>query len=111
MKFEILWTEDAAFDLEEIIKYINENSGNDIAENIFDRISFKVKKLQEFPKIGNKVPELQKIGINHIYQLISNPWKIYYKIVENKIVILTVIDGRRNLEDILYYKIINGKLF
>jgi translation initiation factor IF-3 len=57
-------------------------------------------------------PELKDIGINDIYQLLINPWIVYYKIIEEnkKVKILLVLDGRRNIERILISKILDNKL-
>jgi hypothetical protein len=43
---------------------------------------------------------------------VIKPWKVYYKISENnkKVYILFVLDGRRNLEEILISKVIDNKI-
>jgi toxin ParE1/3/4 len=39
-----------------------------------------------------------------------SPWIIFYKIGDKKIEIISIIDGRRNLEEILYKKMMDGKI-
>ncbi len=109
MSYKIIWSEDASLDLVDIISYIKMHSGKKIAKGIYTRIKRKVDNIIDFPKAGIIVPELYSIGITDIYQIIESPWKIYYKILENKILVLSVIDGRRNLEEILYKKIISTR--
>ena len=109
MSYKVIWSEDASLDLVDIISYIKSHSGKGIAKKIYTRIKSKIENIIDFPKAGIVVPELVNIGITDIYQIIESPWKIYYKILEDKILVLSVIDGRRNLEEILYKKIITSR--
>ena len=108
MSSKVIWSEDASLDLVDIVSYIKIHSGKGIAKEIYTRIKSKVDYIVDFPKAGIVVPELVNIGITDIYQIIVSPWKVYYKVIEDKILVLSVIDGRRNLEEILYKKIITG---
>jgi len=108
MSFKVMWSEDASLDLLDIVSYIKIQSGKGIAKEIYTRIKSKVDHIVDFPKAGILVPELVNIGVTDIYQIIVSPWKVYYKVIEDKILVLSVIDGRRNFEEILYKKIITG---
>jgi len=58
----------------------------------------------------NKITSLlKKFGIIIIHQININPWSIYYKIKNNTMKIISIIDMRRNLEEMLYQKITEGK--
>ncbi|TVQ38558.1 MAG: type II toxin-antitoxin system RelE/ParE family toxin [Spirochaetaceae bacterium] len=107
---KILWSKDASDDLIEIISFIAERSGKKMARGIYFRIKEKVESVREFPATGRVVPELTSIGITEIHELIEPPWRIFYRIYQNEVRILAVIDGRRNIEEILYRKVIDGKL-
>jgi len=106
----ILWSKDASDDLTEIISFIAERSGKKVARRIYSRIQEKVESITEFPATGRIVPELTSIGITEIHELIEPPWRIFYRIYQNEVRILSVVDGRRNIEEILYRKVIDGKL-
>ncbi|GBU22327.1 hypothetical protein R80B4_02234 [Fibrobacteres bacterium R8-0-B4] len=56
--------------------------------------------------------ELKDIGIFDVYELVINTWKVYYKISDDnkKAYVLFVLDGRRNLEEILISKVIDNKV-
>jgi toxin ParE1/3/4 len=62
------------------------------------------------PGIGRPVQILKDIGVNDYRQIIQDNWIIYYKVEGQNINIISIIDGRRNLEEILYKKIIDGKI-
>ena len=71
------------------------------------------EQINEKNRLDSKqTPELKDIGIYDVYELTVNPWKVYYKIsADNKrAFILFVLDGRRNLEEILISKIIDNKI-
>jgi toxin ParE1/3/4 len=110
MKTEIIWSEDAGNELSEIISYIKNNSGNIIAKNIYNKIMVKVNDASENAKGRRISPLLRELGINDIHQINVNPWLIYYKAENNKMKIISIIDMRRNLEEILYKKIMEGKI-
>ena len=71
-----------------------------------DKIYEQVKKLNINPEKYRIVPELEKYGYLIYRQLIVDYWKIIFKIEENIVYIMIVIDGRRNLEDIILKKIL-----
>ena len=110
MKPEIIWSKDAGDEFAEIISYIKYNTGKITAEKIYKRIINEVERVSENPGGRRVSPLLKEFGIPYIHQLNINPWIIYYKTSENKMEIISIIDGRRNLEEILYKKMIDGKL-
>jgi len=110
MKIKIIWSEDAGNELLEIIEYIKNNSGSITANNIYKKILNKVNDASENAK-GRRISLLLKeLGITDIHQINVNPWLIYYKVENNIMKIISIIDMRRNLEEILYKKIIEGKI-
>ncbi|OHD56930.1 MAG: plasmid stabilization protein [Spirochaetes bacterium GWF1_51_8] len=99
-QFEVVWTESAQNDLIRIIKYI-EYDGKEIAKNIYRKIKSKVVSLKDMPLQGRVLPELGQYGIDDYRELIENPWRIIYKTGDHNIYIIAVIDGRRDMEDLL----------
>ena len=100
MKMEVIWTKTARSDLNEIIEYIAINSV-DIALKKYYEIRESTKQLYKFPEQGRIIAELKNENILKYREIIVSPWRIMYKIQERKIYIMAVIDGRRNIEDIL----------
>ena len=107
---EIIWSEDAGDELLEIISYIKYNAGKLTAEKIFKKINGEVIKASENAKGRRIAPMLKNFGITNIHQLNINPWVIFYKVENNLMEIISIIDQRRNLEEILYKKILDGKI-
>jgi toxin ParE1/3/4 len=110
MKYKINWSKDAGEEFIEIISWHKYTAGKNAAQRIYSKINSQIKKLKDMPGMGKQVPTLKDIGINDYRQIIQDHWIIYYKVDGQTINIISVIDGRRNLEEILYKKIIDGKI-
>ena len=93
-------------DIQEIVAYIAEDNAV-IALEILDRLESKINSLKEYPERGRVVPELLNQNIVEYHEIIEAPWRIIYKIIDSNVFILTVIDGRRNVQDILLRKLMN----
>ena len=99
-KYEVPWSNTAEIDLKSIIEYIAEDSPSN-AFKIFKNIKQKLSNLYTFPEKGRIGPELKDQGIMQYRELMIPPWRILYRISEESVYILSVLDSRRNIEDIL----------
>jgi len=104
--YEVIWTKSAEFDLESIIEYIKTDS-LDIAKRVFYEIKEECNSLYFSPERKRIVPELQQIGISKYREIIYKRWRIIYKLEDTKVYILIVADASRNLEDILFQRLVN----
>jgi len=99
-KYQVAWAAVAQHDLKQIIDYIAIDSpGN--ASRILQKIKQKVLDLYVMPDRDRIIPELKEQGIHTYRELIIAPWRIIYRISDTTVFVLSVIDSRRNVEDIL----------
>lgn len=91
-------------DFNEIIEYYSSYS-QDYVETTISKFEENVMSLQQHPKSGRIIPELERQGITQYRELIQGYYRIVYKISKDKVVILTVIDGRKNFEEIIIEKL------
>lgn len=103
--YKVLWASVAEDDLKNIILYIVEDSPTN-ARTIFGKIKEKASSLTQLPERGRTVPELQGQGIFLYRELIVTPWRIIYRISDKKVYVLSVLDSRQNVEDILLKRLI-----
>jgi plasmid stabilization system protein ParE len=103
--FEILWASVAEKDLTGIIEYIATEDPRS-AVPVLNRIKGGTAKLDENPKRGHIVPELLKQGISRYREIVIPPWRMIYRVDESIVYVISVIDGRRNVEDILLERLI-----
>jgi toxin ParE1/3/4 len=103
--YDVWWSETAEEDLLSIIEYISRENPLQ-AKKIFGEIKKRAESLSAFPDRGRIVPELQDQGITLYRELIIGPWRIMYRVSENTVYVLSVLDSRQNVEDILLKRLI-----
>ena len=103
---QVIWTDTAENDLKRIIGYISINNPNN-ALKILQKIKNKASNLYTLSAKGRVVPELQEQGISQYRELVVPPWRLIYRIAELEIYVLSVIDSRQNVEDILLNRLIH----
>ena len=97
---DIRWAQPAVDDLRDIAQYIAADSQS-AAGAFVDRVDKAVRQLGRHPLSGRIVPELQRHNISRYRELILSPWRLFYRYEQDVAIVLAVIDGRRNVEDVL----------
>lgn len=103
--FKVRWATVANEDLKNTILYIAEDSPQN-ARSIFVKVKEQTSGLTNFPERGRIVPELQDQSVFLYRELILTHWRIIYRISDKKVYVLSVIDSRQNVEDILLKRLI-----
>ena len=98
--YQVLWSHTAQQDLTEIIEYIAQDSIGD-ALAILQKLEAKAALLITLPNRGRVVPELMHTGISQYRELISAPWRIIYRVDDRQILVMAVLDSRRDLQTVL----------
>jgi plasmid stabilization system protein ParE len=104
-KYFIKWAAPAREDLNEIVEHIAQINSS-YAIKILDKIESAVKTLDTSPGRGRVVPELEKYGYILYREIIVDYWRIMYKVENDVVYIMVVIDGRRNIEDVILRKLL-----
>ena len=94
---QIIWTEPALFDLNEIAEYIALDKVG-AARRLVNQVFKSVGQLEKFPELGRKPPELDDSTYREI---IANPCRFFYRLDQNKVYILHVMRGERQLRKFL----------
>ncbi|MDD2277064.1 MAG: type II toxin-antitoxin system RelE/ParE family toxin [Smithellaceae bacterium] len=106
--YNVWWSETAENDLVSMIEYIAGESPLQ-ARKIFGEIKKRTESLNAFPDRGRMVPELKNQGITLYHELIIEPWRVMYRVSEDSVYVLSVLDSRQNVEDILLQRLIAWK--
>ena len=107
--YAVRWSETSENDLKGIVEYIAGDSPHRAYE-VFSNIKAKASDLHSFPNRGRVVPELQDQGIAQYREIIAAPWRIIYRVSEEAVYVLSVLDSRQNVEDLLLKRLISLKL-
>ena len=103
--FEILWAAVAERDLFGIVDFIAADDPG-VALEVLEKIRAGTAKLDHSPMRGRIVPELLRQGISRYREIVIKPWRVIYKIEKKEIFVVTVIDSRRNVEDVLLARLL-----
>ena len=104
----MLWARTAQRDLERIATSIAE-SDVQAALRLVGCIETRASRLDRLALRGRVVPELRAFGISAYRELIESPWRIIYRVTPKDVFVLAVIDGRRNVEDVLLDRLLSAK--
>lgn len=94
---QVIWTEPALSDLNEIAEYIALDKMS-AARRLVQRVFTCVERLEQFPESGRMPPELER---SKYREIIVDPCRIFYRTDQNKVYILYVMRGERQLRKYL----------
>ncbi len=103
----VLWTRTARRDLDAIVTYIATDSIEN-ALSVLDRLQKRADSLTTAAESGRLVPELRSIGVHQYRELVERPWRIVYRIEPDSVMVLAVLDGRRELESLLLDRLVRS---
>ena len=98
--WRVVWTESAAADLVEIVAFIAGNSPAN-ARRLLIRLRSRADSLGRSPQRGRIVPELASSGTRMWRERVVRPYRLVYRIREDIVMVGAVVDGRRDLEELL----------
>ena len=100
-RFRVTWAPIAERDLTQVIEFIRDHDGVSPARSILRRIRERAETLRDNPSRCRYVPELKAIGVSDYRELIVGPYRVMFRQGEDSVVVLAVLDGRRDLEETL----------
>jgi len=104
--YRVEWADVARRDLDEICAHISKDSLT-AALRLADRIEERAAALESMPYRGRVPPELERFRLQIYRELLITPFRLVYRVYGDKVVVLGVFDGRRNLEDVLLARLLS----
>ena len=108
MPLRVLLTNDAARDFDELYDYIALRDAPRKADYVLDQIEKAFSKLSEFPERGAYPEELLALGIREYREIFFKPYRIIYRVLEKKVYVLLIVDGRRDMQSLLQRRLLNA---
>jgi len=107
-KFEVLLMNGAETDLEALYEYIAESDNVANADHVLDRLLETVDTLSRFPERGPYPKELSSLGIKDFRQTTFKPYRIIYRIVDRRVFVYLIADGRRDMQALLARRLLSA---
>jgi len=101
MKYQVFLVAEAEEDVFDIYRYVLSGDGRDRADDVLAKLQETCASLSQMPNKGHIPPELDRIGVHGFREIHFQPYRIIYQIVDKKVFIHCVLDGRRALQDVL----------
>ena len=106
MKYHVFILRDAEIDILEIYQYIAINDSISKADRLIDTLEKKCLSLTDFAKRGHIPPELDRVSVFNYLEITYKTYRIIYQIVANNIFIHCILDGRRDLPEVLHRRLL-----
>ena len=108
MRHEVLLTEGAERDLEEIYDYVAEFDSQAGADYVIDKLLQVADGLATFPERGAHPKELLALGIREYRQVFFKPYRVIYRMIGKKVFIYLIADGRRDMQSLLACRLLGA---
>lgn len=106
MKYNVNLTYSAEDDLFEIYKFGFANYPEEKAEEHYSMLYQKCIALKEYPYHGYVPSELSSVGMDNFLEFTYAPYRIIYQVIGKEVFIHCLLDGRRDVEKLLYERLI-----
>ncbi len=106
MKYHVYIISDVEEDIFSIYKYVAINDSVQKADTLLEKIEEKISNLSELANRGHIPPELERIGIYEYREIHFKLYRIIYQIIESYVYVHCVLDGRRDLDDLLHERLL-----
>ena len=101
MRYKVYLISEAEEDLYELYNYVSRRDSIEKAEYAIEKIHEACLNLSEFPNRGHTPPELERIGFLEYKEIHFKPYRIIYQVLGTKVFVHCVLDGRRDLQELL----------
>lgn len=108
MPFQVLLTADATRDLEDLSHYLIGRETLAKADYVLRKIEKVLQRLSEFPERGVYPKELLVLGIRDYREIFFKPYRLIYRIIDQRVYIYLVADGRRDMQALLQRRLLEG---
>lgn len=101
MTFRVTVSLEAERDLLDLYRYVALYDAPEKALQLLAKIEEAIATLDTMPFRGHCPPELERIGVMEFREIFFKPYRIIYEVSGNDVVVHCVLDGRRDMVDLL----------
>ena len=107
-RYRLRWSKTAEDDLSAILEYVTRSEGADRALALYEDLRRRVSTLNSLPRRARVVPELEAVGLQEFRELLVGPYRLCFRLDGRVVVLLAVLDGRRDLAELLIERALRG---
>jgi toxin ParE1/3/4 len=106
MRYKVNLVIDAETDLFDIYLYVARNDSPGKADRLLNNLEKTILRFEATPMRGSYPPELEHIGVFEFREIFFKPYRIIYQVSKSNVYVHCVIDGRRDLQDLLHSRLL-----
>ena len=106
MSYAVEFSTGARQDLLKIYRYIKADGRPESARRLSEKIATACNSLSKNPERGHVPYELEGFSKMSCRQIVAKNYRIIYQIIGELVVIHGVIDGRRNIREVMRQRIL-----
>ena len=106
MTYRVYLTQEAQKDLLDIHEYVAGHDDPQKADALLAHLQDTCAELTRFPFRGHAPPELKRVGVELYRELHYKPYRVIYEIVQKKVFVHAILDGRRDLRSLLERRLV-----
>ena len=107
-RYEVILTEHALLDLDDIAHYISRHDTPEKAEHVARHIEKAFASLAALPNRGNHPRELLAMGNRSFREVHYKPYRIIYRVLDREVLVLIIADGRRDMRALLARRLLGA---
>lgn len=107
MQWQVILTDDAAYDLERI--YATVYRQDDIpgqADIVLDQLTQALQSLTHHPEFGVPPEELLTLGIREYLEIKSQVYRIIYRVASKAVYVMLIADERGDMQSLLQRRLL-----
>ena len=108
MSFQILLTDDASRDLENLYDHIDFHDAPGKADYVLGQIEEAFTSLSENPERGTYPKELLAAGLREYRKIYFKPYRIIYRVMAKHVYVMVIADGRRDMQVLLQRRLLQA---
>ena len=108
MSYQVFLTDDATYDLEGLLGYIESLDAPEMADYVLDKIEEAFSSLADNPQRGAYPNELLAVGLREYREIYFKPYCIIYRVIDQHVYVMVITDGRRDMQALLQRRLLQA---
>ncbi|MBB5349207.1 type II toxin-antitoxin system RelE/ParE family toxin [Desulfoprunum benzoelyticum] len=108
MTFQVVLTDDASRDLEELYDSIESHDAPGRAVYVLEQIEKAFFSLAENPVRGAWPKELLAVGLREYREIFFKPYRIIYRVMAETVYVMVIADDRRDRQTLLQRRLLQA---
>lgn len=108
MSVEVLLTDGAARDLDELVAAAYDRGGALEADRFLDRIEVALGRVAAAPAAGRPLPALLALGVTHVRQVREGAWRVVYRRDGGAALVVAIAREGRSLASLLERRLLDS---